>query len=456
MRSAQDQPFSGIARFTRGLARGLLSSGSLERTSRVILVGYEGLDLSSDFWPMLFTGNENLIGSGRVHCYPLHGLAPRRPRFLWSDRVSRLVASSLLGEVLTPETITWIAPDNIDGPVFTVEGSRLRVVQIVHDLIPLSEQKGGFSPLAFQLRHLCRRRIRMGQALATVSTASASQLSLFFGGSSGNYAVIRPQLEAIFCDRVRDAEVLANAMADLPSAFLSHASEQGLWSAAEADTHGGGAKPLLILGIGRDEEYKRWGFAAAAAQSLTKAGRQTWFVHVGAPRGDQQLPAFLPAARDPGAFDWCGVEAQVFPAERVVSLRAVSDEFLAALYCCADLLVHPSKIEGYGYTLAEAYVAGMPVVAGENCGFWDAVRSLHSGEAVSEGEFQARYGLCIIPSQGTDSFEGWYGCLERALGSGLVVPSDERKRRRLQRLHSSSVRRQLCDWESSAAPLFKI
>lgn len=452
VRSAQDQPFSGIARFTRGLASGLVSCPH-HKPSRVILVGYDGLDGSDHFRTMLLDGYDGRIRPCRMHSYPLQGFAPRRPRFLWAEKVSRLLSASLLRSGSTSDSIIWIAPDNVDGPIFSPRG--VSVVQVVHDLIPLRVQKGAFSPLALQLRLFSPKRVRKGQMLATVSTASASELCLFFSTSPADHVVVRPQLEWGFCERLLSLPVMERASADLPQAFFSLVSGSAPHPMPAPGNSSAGDRPLVLLGIGRDEEYKRWHFAAEAARALTEAGRQAWFVYVGKACGDG-LPSFLAAAPSPTHRDWCGVGADVYHSERVVHLRVVSDEFLAALYCFADLLIHPSRIEGYGYTLAEAYVAGLPVIAGGNCGFWDAVGTLHPSPLVSGSDCLMSQGLSIIPSQGTDAFEDWFGWLERAVSLGLVVTAEERGRRRVQRLHSSAVRSQLCDWKGAAAPFFEI
>lgn len=457
MRSVQDQPYSGIARFTRGLASGLLecvaSSAFGPDGVRVILLGYEGLVESGQIDGILSRG----IGSVRgiwIQCFPRIGLAPRKPRFLWANRVLGLLCSS--HSELTAQPITWVAPDNIDGPFLSRMPAHVRVVQIIHDLIPITESRRLWSPLSLQMRVLSPRRVRKGQSLATVSRLSASGLAQFFGGVADEFPLIRPQLEPNFWIDAADVGDRAGERQRLFEALESVGCAQGEGPGSTGVGTVRFQNPRLFLGVGRDEGYKRWRFAAGSAQTLTRQKLDTWFLFVGKGLGTGGRPSFVSSQSRARSVEWCGFEAQIYLEDRVIHLCGIPDHFLMVLYRCADLLIHPSTIEGFGYTLAEAYVAGLPLVAGEHCGFWEAIRSLHPGaEEWPASKLAREFGLACLASRRDETFEDWFQALSEALMAGLLVDHREQGLRRLERLGNPSVRSEFCDWSASAGNLLK-
>ncbi|MCH9022611.1 MAG: glycosyltransferase family 4 protein [Planctomycetes bacterium] len=52
---------------------------------------------------------------------------------------------------------------------------------------------------------------------------------------------------------------------------------------------------------------------------------------------------------------------------------------VAALYRCADLLIHPARSENTGTTLLEAMLSSLPVLATENCGYAFHVADARAG-----------------------------------------------------------------------------
>lgn len=83
------------------------------------------------------------------------------------------------------------------------------------------------------------------------------------------------------------------------------------------------------------------------------------WVRVGA-----QAPSLLVAFAGPaGGFELQAEAERRALAGQVLALGHVSDEELAALYCGARALLFPSRHEGFGLPLLEAFACGTPVVA---------------------------------------------------------------------------------------------
>ena len=58
-----------------------------------------------------------------------------------------------------------------------------------------------------------------------------------------------------------------------------------------------------------------------------------------------------------------------------------SKERLKELFCEVDLVIMPSRTEGFGLTALEALSAGLPILVSGNSGFGDALRTLPSGKS---------------------------------------------------------------------------
>ena len=122
---------------------------------------------------------------------------------------------------------------------------------------------------------------------------------------------------------------------------------------------------VLIFGHGDADEFELKGFdiAAKSVAALT----DTCLVYVGAPHGkrDEIIERFVA----------CGI-----PKERL-RLKGYMDtrEALKQLFCRVDLLLMPSRTEGFGLTGLEAMSAGLPVIVSKNSGFGEALHSLPFG-----------------------------------------------------------------------------
>ncbi|XP_015771016.1 PREDICTED: D-inositol 3-phosphate glycosyltransferase-like [Acropora digitifera] len=123
-------------------------------------------------------------------------------------------------------------------------------------------------------------------------------------------------------------------------------------------------KLLMIFGRGEDEDFKLKGFDIAA-RSVT-ALPDTHLVFVGAPEGKHT--DVTKRLLDSGI------------SERRLTVRGFRDrEALKREFCEADLMLMPSRTEGFGLTGLEALSAGLPVIVSKNSGFGEALGSVPSG-----------------------------------------------------------------------------
>ena len=136
-----------------------------------------------------------------------------------------------------------------------------------------------------------------------------------------------------------------------PSVFADFASVE---QALDERRH----RSVLVFGRGDDEDFELKGFDIAA-KSVAEVP-DTDLVFVGAPVGKEQeiIKRF---------FDW-GI------CKERLSVRGFKDrEALKQLFCEVDLVLMPSRTEGFGLTGLEALSAGLPVIVSKNSGFGEAL-----------------------------------------------------------------------------------
>ena len=121
---------------------------------------------------------------------------------------------------------------------------------------------------------------------------------------------------------------------------------------------------VLVFGRGDAEDFKLKGFDIAARS--VAALSDTVLVFVGAPRGKQEKIA--------NRFIRFGI-----PADRLRVRSYVGRESLKKLFCEVDVVLMPSRTEGFGLTGLEALSAGLPVLVSKNSGFGEALGSVPCG-----------------------------------------------------------------------------
>lgn len=105
-------------------------------------------------------------------------------------------------------------------------------------------------------------------------------------------------------------------------------------------------EPATILFVGRKERYKGYYALRDAARIVWRERPDARFIAIGQPAWYARL---FPAPRDP----------------RWADLGIVSEEQKAAAYARSTIFAMPSDHETFGLTYLEAWMAGLPVIAGD-------------------------------------------------------------------------------------------
>ncbi|XP_068670168.1 uncharacterized protein [Montipora foliosa] len=126
---------------------------------------------------------------------------------------------------------------------------------------------------------------------------------------------------------------------------------------------------VLLCGRGDDEDFELKGYdiAVKAFADLRLKGKRYYLLFVGAPDGrqDEVRRRLLN----------CGITDEQLTVRKFVQSRAGMRD----LFCEVDLVIMPSKSEGFGLVALEALSAGLPVLVGSNSGFARAVQSIPFG-----------------------------------------------------------------------------
>ena len=124
---------------------------------------------------------------------------------------------------------------------------------------------------------------------------------------------------------------------------------------------------VLLFGHGDNEDFCLKGYDIAV-KAVTRLEEFSYrLVFVGAPAG-KEGEVMKKLGR-------CGIS------RRQLTVRCFdnSREFLANLFCEMDLLIMPSRTEGFGLTALEAMSGGLPVLVSGNSGFGEALKQVPFG-----------------------------------------------------------------------------
>ena len=122
---------------------------------------------------------------------------------------------------------------------------------------------------------------------------------------------------------------------------------------------------VLVFGRGDAEDFELKGFDIAAKSVATLTDTCLYFV--GVPYGKHEEIA--------KRFVDLGIPANRLKVRGYVNSR----EDLKQLFCEVDLVLMPSRTEGFGLTGLEALSAGLPVIVSKNSGFGEALASVQFG-----------------------------------------------------------------------------
>lgn len=166
---------------------------------------------------------------------------------------------------------------------------------------------------------------------------------------------------------------------------------------------------ILLFGRGDEEDFLVKGFdlAAEAVASLDNIK----LVFVGAPEGELEEVK--------NRFLKCGIRATDLTVRSFLKDR----QSLKRLFCEVDLVVMPSRTEGFGLTALEALSAGLPILVSRNSGF---------GEALGEVLFGQYF---VVHS---DNVQEWVNAIK------VLRDSDRKKRLKESRELRSSYAKTYC------------
>lgn len=209
-------------------------------------------------------------------------------------------------------------------------GLRMPCVVTIHDVMRLTHPAWcrpgvrGWAEKHFY-GHGLRRAIRSADAIAAISSATASTIAAFHPAARARTTVTLSGVSDHFRPRPVDPAALA-----------------GLGLAPR--------RPF-VLTVGQDAPYKNHdgalrGFAAAFGD-------------------DSGIDLVMVQRRGPGRARLEGLVRSLHLDGRVHFLSAIDGDALVTLYGAARVLLHPSFAEGFGNPVAEAMACGCPVVTSE-------------------------------------------------------------------------------------------
>lgn len=200
------------------------------------------------------------------------------------------------------------------------------VVVTVHDLI--FERYPEYTPqrlLRFAYRAMATLSLRRASAVVAVSEATRADVERWYPTTRGRTHVIPNGVSRSF-SRVEDPGRLATVRARY------------------------GLPPRFVLAVGAGRPHKNFEVLVEAARDL----------------GDDGPGVVLASAPDERFPDAVGDRIARYGLEhRVLRIRDVREDDMAALYSLADAFVFPSFVEGFGLPMLEAMAAGTPVVAAD-------------------------------------------------------------------------------------------
>ena len=127
---------------------------------------------------------------------------------------------------------------------------------------------------------------------------------------------------------------------------------------------------VLLCGRGDKEDFevKGYNIAVKAFADQRLKGKRYSLLFVGSPEGKQD------EVRE-RLLNNCGIDKKQLTVREFVKSR----EKMKDLFCEVDMVIMPSKSEGFGLVALEALSAGLPILVGHNSGFARAIEDIPLG-----------------------------------------------------------------------------
>lgn len=239
-----------------------------------------------------------------------------------------LGVTSLRGQWVLPQLIRQIDPDVAFFPYHASAPltSTARTVVAVQDCI--FETQADYAPnTRTRLAYVAGTRVILSRTdrVMTVSKLSQSQISRRYAVDPSLIPVVRPAVDRRFAEVPDEATMMrARRQLGLPDRYVLH--------------------------VGMRRPHKNHELAIRAFARIRRAHPDVRLVLVGGT--DRKFHDSVPKL-----IEALGI------GNAVVELQHVPEDLLPAVYRQCDVLLHPSRLEGYGLPPAEAMAAGVAVVA---------------------------------------------------------------------------------------------
>ena len=144
---------------------------------------------------------------------------------------------------------------------------------------------------------------------------------------------------------------------------------------------------VLLCGRGDEEDFELKGYNIAVKAFVDQRlkGKHYSLLFVGSPEGGQdEVRERL-------------LKYGITNAQLTVREFVKSRERLKELFCAVDMVIMPSKSEGFGLVALEALSAGLPILVGSNSGFARAIKNIPYGKfsVVGDSENPAKWAEAI-------------------------------------------------------------
>ena len=172
---------------------------------------------------------------------------------------------------------------------------------------------------------------------------------------------VGPKLKEAYSSYLRSCEKHHDIIQLTPGLFHEFADIR------QATDEGANFK-VLTFGRGDPEDFSLKGYDISAEAIVKLKDTSYFLVFVGAPEGKQEEVA--------ENLLQTGIPRN----QLIVRTFMQSKERLKELFCEVDLVIMPSRTEGFGLTALEALSAGLPILVSGNSGFGDTLRTLPLGK----------------------------------------------------------------------------